>query len=52
MQQDTSVASREAIREAWAPARELRQSFFLIAFLLTSIGAYLGIGMLAVKVLA
>jgi hypothetical protein len=52
MQPESTAAARDAIREAWVPGRELRQSLFLIAFLLASVGVYLGLGILAVRVLA
>ena len=52
MQPDTTTAASEVVHDAWTPGRELRQSLFLLGLLAVSVGSYLGIGALAVRVLA
>lgn len=52
MQAHESTAPSDPVRDVWTPGRELRQSLTLIGLLVASVGSFLGIGALAVRVLA
>jgi hypothetical protein len=41
----------ELIRR-WSPVRELRETFFLLAFTASSLSAFVGLGVLAVRLIA
>ena len=49
--QGEPVVERAAVEE-WQPAKELRESLFLIAFMVSSMSAYVGLGAIAVRLFA
>jgi len=46
------MKARTQIDPAWSPVRELRESFFLIALTASSLSAYVGLGLVAVRLIS
>ena len=50
--QEEPAGSTHAKEDGWTPVKELRESLFLLALMISSMGAYIGLGAVAMRLFA